>query len=170
MLQVDVEEKYMRAALEEAKQAESLDEVPAGAVVVDSEGRIIGRGGNRSITNNDPTAHAEVMAIRQAGKAVGNYRLTGAALYSTLEPCPMCMMAAIHARVAKVVYGATEPRWGAAGSLVSLSELPGLNHQLEVQGGVLADECQTLIREFFKKRRGTEVAVTGATRNRLVRC
>ena len=162
--------EFMRAALEAAREAESRGEVPAGAVVVSPEGRIIGRAGNECVGQNDPTAHAEIVALRRAGQTVGNYRLTGVEVFTTLEPCPMCLMAMVHARAARVVYGAEEPRWGAAGSLLNLAELPGLNHSLRVEGGVLADECRRLIQEFFKKRRGTEVVVTGATRNRLVGC
>lgn len=164
-----MDETYMRAALDEAREAENQGEVPAGAVIVSPDGEIISRAGNRSITENDPTAHAEMKALREAARILGNYRLTGTILYSTLEPCPMCLMAMIHARVSRVVYGAPEPKTGALGSLINLNELPGLNHRLIVQGGVLADECQALIQAFFKKRRGTEVVVTGATRNRLVR-
>ena len=164
-----MDETYMRAALDEAREAENQGEVPAGAVIVSPAGEIISRAGNRSITENDPTAHAEMKALREAARILGNYRLTGTILYSTLEPCPMCLMAMIHARVSRVVYGAPEPKTGALGSLINLNELPGLNHRLIVQGGVLADECQALIQAFFKKRRGTEVVVTGATRNRLVR-
>lgn len=164
------DEDFMREALAEARRAEERDEVPAGAVVVSAEGEVIGRGGNSCVGSNDPTAHAEIQALRQAGARLGNYRLSGTQVFTTLEPCPMCLMAMIHARVARLVYGATEPRWGAAGSLLDLANLDGLNHRLDIQGGVLAEECQTLIRAFFQKRRGTEVAVTGATRNRLVRC
>ena len=163
------DEQFMRQALAQAREAEARGEVPAGAVVVSADGQEIGRAGNSCITSHDPTAHAEILAMRQAGETLGNYRLTGAVLYSTLEPCPMCLMAAIHARVARIVYGAPEPRWGAAGSLIDLTGLPGLNHRLEIQGGILAEECQALIKAFFKQRRGTEVVVTGATRNRLVR-
>lgn len=170
MIKVDRDNSFMRLALEEARAAECRDEVPAGAVVVSSEGEIIGRAGNGCVSLHDPTAHAEVLALRQAGIRMRNYRLTDVEVFSTLEPCPMCLMAMIHARVKRVVYGAPEPRWGAAGSLLNLAEIPGLNHRLIVKGGVLADECQELIRAFFRRRRGTEVAVTGATRNRLVRC
>lgn len=162
-------EDFMRLALAEARQAELRDEVPAGAVVVSEEGKIIGRAGNSSIFLHDPTAHAEILALRQAGRKAGNYRLPGTEVFTTLEPCPMCLMAMIHARVARLVYGAPEPKWGAAGSVLNLAGTPGLNHRLEIVGGVLASECRDLIIEFFKRRRGTEVVVTGATRNRLVR-
>ena len=163
------DEEFMQAALAEARQAEARGEVPAGAVVVSAQGEIIGRGGNSCLTWSDPTAHAEIAALRQAAQKTGNYRLPGVEVFSTLEPCPMCLMAMIHARVDRLVYGAPEPRWGAAGSLINLAETPGLNHRLEIVAGVLADECRTLMKNFFERRRGTEVAVTGATRNRLVR-
>ena len=163
------DEAFMRLALEEARLSEKEGEVPAGAVVVSAEGEVIGRAGNRVITLEDPTAHAEILALRRAGRRMGNYRLPNTVAYSTLEPCPMCLMAMIHARVSRVVYGAAEPKWGAAGSMVDLANHPGLNHRLTVTGGVLGKECQELIQSFFRQRRGTEVAVTGATRNRLVR-
>lgn len=163
------DEEFMREALAEARDAESRGEVPAGAVVVSAGGEIIGRGGNRCLTLNDPTAHAEIVALRQAGMKAANYRLVGVEVFTTLEPCAMCLMAMIHARAARVVYGASEPRWGAAGSLLNLADMPGLNHRLDIVGGVLADECRALIQEFFRRRRGTEEAVTGTTRNRLVR-
>ena len=158
----------MMAALEEARRAEERDEVPAGAVVVGPDGSIVGRGGNCCVSLNDPTAHAEIMALRRAGGILGNYRLVGCQVYTTLEPCPMCLMAMIHARIERVVFGAPEPRWGAAGSLMDLAGLPGMNHRIRVEPGPLTEDCQTLIQGFFRRRRGTEVAVTGATRNRLV--
>ncbi len=159
----------MRLALVEARKAEAAEEVPAGAVVVDENDNVIGRAGNACVALKDPTAHAEILALRQAGLKSGNYRLNGSRLYSTIEPCPMCLMAMVHARLNRLVFGAREPKTGAAGSLMDLPGIEGLNHHLEVEGGVLAEECQELMRDFFKKRRGTEVAVTGATRNRLVR-
>lgn len=165
-----LDERFMREALKEAWKAEDTGEVPAGAVVVSAAGEIIGRAGNGCAGLNDPTAHAEVLALRQAAVRERNYRLPRAEVFTTLEPCPMCLAAMIHARVSRVVYGAAEPRWGACGSLMSLAELPGLNHRIQVQGGLLARECRELIQGFFKKRRGTEVVVTGATRNRLVGC
>ena len=159
----------MRLALVEARKAEAAEEIPAGAVVVDENDNVIGRAGNACVALKDPTAHAEILALRQAGLKSGNYRLNGSRLYSTIEPCPMCLMAMVHARLNRLVFGAREPKTGAAGSLMDLPGIEGLNHHLEVEGGVLAEECQELMRDFFKKRRGTEVAVTGATRNRLVR-
>ncbi len=161
--------QFMRLALDQAREAERRDEVPAGAVVVSAEGEVIASAGNSCLTLNDPTAHAEILALRQAGLKLGNYRLVGAELYTTLEPCAMCLMAMIHARIERVVYGAAEPKWGAAGSLLNLAEISGLNHRIHVVGGIMAEESQALIQGFFRKRRGTEEAVTGATRNRLVR-
>ena len=144
---------FMRQALLEAGLAASEDEVPAGAVIVDPSGHLVARGRNRVITLNDPTAHAEIMAIREAAASIGNYRLSGFILYSTLEPCPMCLMAAIHARLAGIFYGAPEPRWGAAGSLLNLAAWPGLNHRPEIKGGLLADECRAIITNFFQNKR-----------------
>ena len=143
----------MGAALVEARMAGGQGEVPVGAVLADSEGRIIAGGHNRMVSFNDPTAHAEVMALRTAASTLGNYRLVGTILVCTLEPCPMCMMAAIHARVSLVIYGAPEPRWGCCGSLFDMLSLPGLNHRPEVQGGLLASECAVLVKEFFQNKR-----------------
>ena len=139
------DEQYMRRALELAARAE--DEVPVGAVVV-LEGRIVGEGWNRPLATNDPTSHAEIEAIRAAGRALGNYRLAGAALYVTLEPCTMCVGAIFNARISRVVYGAPEPKTGAADLFMSRH-----NHHAKVQGGVLAEECAALLREFFVARR-----------------
>ncbi len=149
----DMDSAFMAMALAEAKAAAREGEVPAGAVVVDAEGRAAGRGRNRVIGLNDPTAHAEILAIREAAARAGNYRLTGFTLYSTLEPCPMCLMAGLHARLARIIFGAPEPRWGAAGSLTDLAALPGLNHRLEIRGGLLADDCGGLISSFFREKR-----------------
>jgi tRNA(adenine34) deaminase len=143
----------MGAALVEARVAAGQGEVPAGAVVADLEGRIISGGHNRMVSLNDPTAHAEVMALRSAAFTLNNYRLPDTVLVSTLEPCPMCLMAAIHARVSLIIYGAPEPRWGACGSLFDMISLPGLNHRPDIQGGLLASECASLVREFFQNKR-----------------
>jgi tRNA(adenine34) deaminase len=142
----------MEAALEQARRARDAGEVPIGAVLT-LDGTIVARGFNRPISSNDPTAHAEVVAIREAAAATGNYRLAGATLYVTVEPCLMCVGALIHARVREVVYGAAEPRSGALVSAVAASELPGLNHRLAFRGGVLEDECRDLIQQFFRERR-----------------
>ena len=146
------DEKWMREALLLARQAEAAGEVPVGAVLV-KDGALLGSGWNQSIGAHDPTAHAEVMALRAAAKSVGNYRLTGSTLYVTLEPCAMCAGAMVHARVARLVYGAADPKTGAAGSVFDLTRTDKLNHRLEVVGGVLADECGGLLREFFSRRR-----------------
>lgn len=143
----------MGAALVEARIAAGQGEIPSGAVVADREGRIIAGGHNRVVALNDPTAHGEIMALRSAAFAINNYRLIDAILVTTVEPCPMCMMAAIHARVATIIYGAPEPRWGACGSLFDMVSLPGLNHHPDVQGGLLASECASLMREFFQNKR-----------------
>ena len=142
----------MTLALEEARRAESGGEVPIGALVV-LDGRIVGRGRNQVIAASDPTAHAEILALREASAALGNYRLTGATLYVTLEPCAMCCGAVVNARVARVVYGATDPKAGAAQSLYRLLEDQRLNHQAMVTGGVLLQECGAILSEFFQKRR-----------------
>ena len=142
----------MRAALAEAIRARDMGEVPVGAVIV-SNSEIIGRGCNQPITAVDPTAHAEIVAVRAAASRVGNYRLTGATLYVTIEPCLMCVGAMIHARVGLVVYGAAEPRAGALVSAARAHDMPGLNHRLEVLAGVLEDECRVMMQEFFRVRR-----------------
>lgn len=142
----------MRQAFAEAEVAASVGEVPVGAVVV-SNGEILGRGLNRPIQDSDPTAHAEIMALRAAATAVNNYRLPGTTIYVTLEPCAMCMGAMLHARVARVVFGAYDEKSGAAGSVLDLSNNRKLNHQLEVNGGILADQCGALLQNFFKFRR-----------------
>jgi tRNA(adenine34) deaminase len=142
----------MQAALDEARAAEAAGEVPIGAVVV-RDGAIIARGQNRVLRDNDPTAHAEVAALRGAAAAIGNYRLSGCTLVATLEPCAMCAGALIHARVERLVYGAADPKAGAAGSVLSVVNHPALNHQMTVQGGVMAEESASLLRAFFQQRR-----------------
>ncbi len=142
----------MMAALELARTAAAADEVPVGAVVV-VDGEIVGRGFNQPIGRHDPTAHAEVMALRDAAARLGNYRLPGATLYVTLEPCIMCAGAIMHARVARVVFGARDPKTGAAGSVVDLFAEDRLNHHAEVAGGVLAQECGAMLSGFFAARR-----------------
>ena len=141
----------MRLALEQAQVAGAEDEVPIGALVV-VDGAVVGRGSNRSVRTKDPTGHAEVVALREAAAALGNYRLVGATLYATIEPCLMCVGAALHARVARVVFGALDPKGGAVRSLIDPSALP-LNHRFEVVPGVLAAECGALVRDFFRTRR-----------------
>ena len=143
---------FMREALAEAARAAEAGEVPVGAVVV-QDGRIIGRGHNQPISTHDPTAHAEVVALRDAAASVGNYRLPGATLYVTVEPCIMCIGAAIHARIATLVYGAPEPRAGAVESSQRVWEHPSLNHRVTMVSGVLAAECRQRMRAFFVDRR-----------------
>jgi tRNA(adenine34) deaminase len=145
-------ELMMQAALDQARRAREVGEVPIGAVVV-LDGEMIGRGFNHPIGASDPTAHAEIVAIRDAARAVGNYRLTGATLCVTIEPCLMCVGALVHARIGTLVYGAAEPRTGAAVSTVRGTELPGHNHQVAVVGGVREEECRALMQGFFKDKR-----------------
>ena len=142
----------MRLALAEAAYARTLNEVPIGAVVV-SDGKVVGAGCNSPVSGIDPTAHAEINALRAAASAMENYRLTGVTVYVTVEPCLMCVGAMIHARVGLVVYGAAEPRSGALVSAARAHQTPGLNHELTVLGGVLEDECRALMQEFFKEKR-----------------
>jgi tRNA(adenine34) deaminase len=142
----------MRTALEEARRGLAAGEVPVGAVVV-LDGAVAGRAHNAPVALADPTAHAEVLALREAGRKTGNYRLTGATVYATVEPCAMCCGALLHGRVARLVYGARDPKAGAVESLYRLLDDPRLNHRVATQGGVLAAECAALLREFFESRR-----------------
>ncbi len=146
------DDELMSVALEEARRAAAAGEVPIGAVIW-LEGTLIGRGCNQPIGQNDPTAHAEINAVREAARRVGNYRLTGATLCVTNEPCLMCVGALVHARIGRVVYGADEPRSGALVSTVKGAELPGHNHRFEVVRGVREEECRVLLQEFFKGKR-----------------
>ena len=143
---------FMQAALEQAAEAADAGEVPVGAVVAVG-GNIIGRGQNRSLRDTDPCAHAEIVALRAAGAETANYRLPDATLYVTLEPCAMCLGAAVLARVARVVFGAYDPKSGAAGGAIDLIDSPAFNHRFEVMGGVLADESSAILRQFFAARR-----------------
>lgn len=144
---------YMRRALELAAQAEAQGEVPVGALLV-LDDQVIGEGWNRPITAHDPTAHAEIVALRAAAATLGNYRVNGATLYVTLEPCPMCAGAMVHARVARVVYGASDPLAGSGGTVFNLLNSSALNHRAQVQGGVLVEECSQRLKLFFQARRG----------------
>jgi tRNA(adenine34) deaminase len=146
------DEGFMREALDDARRGAAAGEVPVGAVVV-MDGVIVGRAHNAPIALADPTAHAEVLALRMAGEKRGNYRLAGATLYATVEPCPMCCGAALHARVARVVYGARDPKAGAVESLYRLLDDVRMNHRVATTGGVLAEEAAALLREFFETRR-----------------
>ena len=168
------DEYFMEASLKEARNALSCKEVPVGAVVVMS-GTIVGRGHNLVITHNDPTAHAEMMALKDASKHIGNYRMNECTLYVTVEPCIMCAGAIVHSRLKTLVYGVEDAKWGGVHSLYTILSDRRLNHTLEVRSGILHDKCKKIIRQFFnvrrqenyRLRRGTEVAVTGSTRNRL---
>ncbi|MBE9516124.1 MAG: tRNA adenosine(34) deaminase TadA [Proteobacteria bacterium] len=146
------DQKWMQRALELAVLAEQAGEVPVGAVVV-KDGEIIAEGWNQPISHSDPTAHAEIVALRKAAERLGNYRLPGVTLYVTLEPCPMCAGAMVHARVQRLVYAASDPRTGAAGSVMNILSHPELNHQVEVTGGVMAETSTDLLQSFFRERR-----------------
>lgn len=149
------DETWMRRALALAERAEHEDdEIPVGAVLVDADGCVVGEGWNRNIAETDPSAHAEIVAMRQAGRALGNHRLLGCTLYVTLEPCAMCAMAMVHARIARLVYGAADPKTGAAGSVFDLLADPRHNHRVEVQGGVLAEESGSRLSNYFRRKRG----------------
>src|SRR5271157_1745021 len=146
------DELWMEEALREAQRALALGEVPIGAVVV-RDGRVIGRGSNQPITTNDPTAHAEILALREAGQSTGNYRLLDCDLYVTVEPCAMCAGAITHARIRRLVYGAEDPRAGAVHSMLQLLNHPKFNHQVEVSSGVFAARCMDLLQTFFREKR-----------------
>jgi tRNA(adenine34) deaminase len=151
---------FMALALDEALKAQAAGEVPVGAVVV-LDGTVIGAGFNRPISSNDPTAHAEIVALRAAASRLGNYRLTGSTIYVTVEPCLMCVGAMVHARVATVVYGTPEPKAGAIVSMTSAHQLAGLNHRLQAVGGVCEEQCRDLMQVFFRARRRSEAVVDG---------
>jgi tRNA(adenine34) deaminase len=144
---------FMQLALEHAREAERQREVPVGAVLVDTSGAVLAAAGNATIRLNDPTAHAEILALRAGGIELANYRLTGSTLYVTLEPCPMCASALVHARVARLVFAATDPKTGACGSIMDLVRHERLNHRLEVARGVLGEESGDLLKRFFRSRR-----------------
>ncbi len=146
------DQHWMNHALKLAEQAELLGEVPVGAVLV-LNNQMIGEGWNQPIRSSDPTAHAEILALRNGAKRVGNYRLPASTLYVTLEPCAMCAGAMIHARIARVVFGASDPKTGAAGSLMNLLQDERLNHRVDCVGGVMADHCGALLRNFFQRKR-----------------
>lgn len=146
------DELWMEEALRSAQRALEAGEVPVGAIVV-CQGRIVGRGWNRNIADSDPTAHAEMLALREAGATVGNHRLGDCELFVTIEPCPMCAGALVHARIKRLIYGADDPKAGAVHSIMQILNHPGLNHRMEVQGGVLAGRCAELLQTFFRNRR-----------------
>ena len=152
------DEHYMDLALEEAEAAAASGEVPIGAVVVDSTGTVVGRGHNLRETTDDPTAHAEILALREAGASLGDWRLEGCDLFVTLEPCAMCAGAAVNARIRRIVFGVADPKAGAAGTLWCIPDDPRLNHRVEIVGGVRAQKCREILREFFRKlRSGSQV-------------
>lgn len=147
---------WMQLALAQAAQAQQMGEVPVGAVLVDAQGELLATGFNRTIIDHDPTAHAEIVALRAGAKQVQNYRLPGASLFVTLEPCAMCLGAMLHARLARVVFGALDPKTGVCGSVLNLVLEKQLNHHTQVEGGVLAQECGDTLRQFFKERRSKD--------------
>jgi tRNA(adenine34) deaminase len=151
-MQAELDRQFMQEALDQAKLAAMAGEVPVGAVLV-RDGKIISRGFNQPISNSDPSAHAEMMALRAAAHIESNYRLPGTTLYVTLEPCLMCAGAMSHARVERVVFGATDPKTGAAGSVLNVFSEKQINHQTQVEGGIMSDECGQILRDFFKGRR-----------------
>jgi len=146
-------EEYMQIALAQAEKAGRINEVPVGAVLVDQKGRVLAKAHNRTINSCDPSAHAEILALRAAAVKIKNYRLTGCLLYVTIEPCLMCMGALVHARIAMVVYGACDPKWGAAGSLYNFALDHRLNHSFQVVAGVCEEQCRELIQTFFRNKR-----------------
>ena len=151
-MQAELDRQFMQQALSQAKLAAAAGEVPVGAVLV-RDGQVISTGFNRPITNSDPSAHAEMMALRAAAQSESNYRLPGTTLYVTLEPCTMCAGAMLHARVERVVFGASDPKTGAAGSVLNVFSEKQINHQTQVEGGIMGEECGQVLRDFFKERR-----------------
>ena len=150
---IESDESWIESALKEAKSAAALGEVPIGACLVDEAGIMIASASNRTITDNDPTAHAEILVLRQAAQAVGNYRLTGMTLYTTIEPCVMCAGALVNARIKRLVFGAHDERFGAVETLFKLCDHDSLNHRIEITSGVLADECVAPVEAFFARQR-----------------
>ena len=145
--------QFMELALQEAEKAGQIGEVPVGAILVSENGEILSAAHNQTITKADPTAHAEILAVRQAAHKIDNYRLLNTTLYVTVEPCIMCMGAIVHARISKVVFGTSDPKWGAAGSLYNYAEDDRLNHRVEIAAGVCADNCRRLMQDFFRAKR-----------------
>ncbi len=147
------DEKFMRAAIQVAYKAKDFDEVPIGACLINESGEILASDFNQTITRNDPTAHAELLVLRQAGKLLGNYRLTDTTIYTTIEPCVMCAGALVNARVKRLVFGANDERFGAVRSLFELCDSDSLNHRIEITNGVLENECRKLMQDFFREKR-----------------
>jgi len=152
MKTLDSDEKFMKLALQEAQKSQEMNEVPVGAIII-MNGEVISKSHNKSISQNDPTSHAEINALRNAAKKVGNYRLTGATLYVTLEPCAMCYGAIVHSRIPRLVFGAYDPKTGVCGSSIKLHEQECFNHTPEIVGGVLEEDCSLILKDFFKERR-----------------
>lgn len=150
---LESDEKWMHEAIAAARAAGELDEVPIGACLIDADGNIVATAGNRTITDTDPTAHAEILVLREAARRIGNYRLVGSTMYSTIEPCAMCAGALVNARVGRLVYGAADERFGAVETVFEICTSDRLNHRLTVESGVLADECRALMQDFFRARR-----------------
>jgi tRNA(adenine34) deaminase len=149
----ETDEQFMRLALLEAEKARELHEVPIGAVIVDANGEILAAASNRTIVDSDPTAHAEILALRTAARSIGNYRLTGCTLYTTIEPCVMCAGALVNARITRLVFGAHDERFGGVETKFRLCDSDELNHRMEIVSSVLADECRTMMQDFFRERR-----------------
>lgn len=147
------DEFWMRKAIAAAETARDLDEVPIGACLIDANGELLAVAGNRTITSSDPTAHAEILVLREAGAKIGNYRLTETVLYTTIEPCAMCAGALVNARIARLIFGAHDERFGAVESVFQICDTSSLNHQIDITKGVLADECRKLMQDFFRARR-----------------
>lgn len=152
MNQAELDHQFMEQAIEQAQLAAAANEVPVGAVLV-RDGKVISRGFNQPISHHDPSAHAEMLALREAARVEANYRLPGTTLYVTLEPCAMCSGAILHARVERLIFGAPDPKTGAAGSVLDVFSSKEINHQTSVEGGVMSEECGQLLRSFFKERR-----------------
>jgi tRNA(adenine34) deaminase len=147
------DEFWMKRALEAAREAEHLGEVPIGACLINKSGELLSIAGNRTISDNDPTAHAEILVLRQAAAKIGNYRLTETFLYTTIEPCAMCAGALVNARIARLIFGAKDEKFGAVESVFNICDNRSLNHQIQITSGVLADECRNLMQKFFRQRR-----------------
>jgi tRNA(adenine34) deaminase len=151
--------RFMELALDQARNALAMQEVPVGAVLVSGSGDLLASGCNQTVATRDPSAHAEVLALREGARKLQNYRLLNTTLYVTIEPCIMCMGAVVHARVARLVYGAADPKWGAAGSLYNIAADPRLNHQVEIVAGVCEAECRRLIQDFFRSKRNPDYTI-----------
>ena len=151
--QAGADERWMICALEAAAAAQSIGEIPIGACLVDANGDLLAAAGNRTITDNDPTAHAEILILREAARKIGNYRLTGATVFTTVEPCAMCAGALVNARIKRLVFGTRDERFGAVETVFQICDSPRLNHRIEIVSGVLADECRSLMQNFFRRKR-----------------